>query len=474
MLSQDKNLSTHKSVPELLAGLDRDALLGWIIKMVEHSPDLLPWLETQLRPTLPTRERRPLQVSEPTYRKQINSILRAGRREDQWGGWGGIAYDFNPIYKTAIQFLETGAPADALVILQVLMVELADEYEDLSDHEGQLGDFIESLGMPMAEAVLSLDLSPAEIKSLRKKVDHALEILSNYSIEGLDVVLDALDQGWNLTSESEDEYAELNEARLNVLKRQGRMTDYLELCQKVKKYRRYILALIEQGQIAEASQAALAHLTHAADALEIAKILHSAGRLPEAIALAEHGLTMPDNQYALGTWLGPIEESQGRPALALRAYRAAFDASPNLDLYRHLQRLSGAGWTELKPELIERLKTSPHPGVLAGVYLIEQEWDAAIAIAEHSTGIRSLLEMVAEGVIVHRPEWVIQVSRREAETLIAKTQSNLYPAAAAWLIKMKKACHAAGQTVEWQTYFTALKNTYSRRPALRAELKKIE
>jgi len=108
------------------------------------------------------------------------------------------------------------------------------------------------------------------------------------------------------------------------------------------------------------------------------------------------------------------------------------------------------------------------------VYLLEGGWDAAIQVADQAS-YRGypLIEKVADAVLHHRPDWVIQVSIQQAEGLIEKTQSKYYPAAARWLEKAKKAYLHAGRQAEWQSYLTRLKVTYSRRPALQAELRKL-
>lgn len=85
----------------------------------------------------------------------------------------------------------------------------------------------------------------------------------------------------------------------------------------------------------------------------------------------------------------------------------------------------------------------------------------------------SLIEKVADAVFPFRPDWVIQATRKQAEGLIAKTQSKYYATAARWLAKMKQAYLASGRKAEWLSYLEGLKSTYSRRPALQAELKKL-
>ena len=110
---------------------------------------------------------------------------------------------------------------------------------------------------------------------------------------------------------------------------------------------------------------------------------------------------------------------------------------------------------------------------LADIYFYEQEWDAAIALVKPDTRDYCLAEKVAEAVLVHRPEWVIQVCKAQSDALIAKKQSKYYAAAATWLRRMKKAFSVLERQQDWNDYLRDLKYRYARRPALQAELKKL-
>jgi uncharacterized Zn finger protein len=115
---------------------------------------------------------------------------------------------------------------------------------------------------------------------------------------------------------------------------------------------------------------------------------------------------------------------------------------------------------------MRKVNETQKPETLVDILLEEKDWDAAIDIAEKSIWFSNLLEKVADVVIPYRPDWVIQTSVKQADQLILKTQSNLYPAAAKWLSRAKKAYQLKGQTPAWQTYITELRTTYARRPAL--------
>ena len=145
-----------------------------------------------------------------------------------------------------------------------------------------------------------------------------------------------------------------------------------------------------------------------------------------------------DTKYHPGVWLGPIEETQEQIVQAIQVYQAAFTSLPSLELYSTLKKLSGVNWGNSRPVLMQVLQASHHTDVLVDVYLSEEEWDQAISVADKAgEWDYSLIEKVADAVFPFRPDWVIQASRKQADGLIAKTQSKYYAIAARWLAKMK-------------------------------------
>jgi uncharacterized Zn finger protein len=175
----------------------------------------------------------------------------------------------------------------------------------------------------------------------------------------------------------------------------------------------------------------------------------------------------------LGEWLGPVEEAQGRTKQALRAWLAAFGEHPSLETYKTIKRLAGSNWGRLGPEVMAKLRKSYDKQVLAEVYLLEEEWDEAIKVAERRDVWYPIVETVADGVIQHRPEWVAQISLKHAERLMAEAKSKNYPIAAAWLKRAKQAYKLLGKTDEWQKYLRGTKEKYKRRPALQNQLARL-
>jgi uncharacterized Zn finger protein len=478
----------QKKIEELLGQLDKDALVRLIAKMVDKNPELYSWLQTSIPAVsaksqpVQSRNKRKTEISKSEYKRQIQSILhslRGYRMSEAYWMMGGMVDQLDHVRDTANEFLEADDAQGALVILTTLLTEVSGSYEQFDDSDGELGGFFSELALPLVEAILSADLSKTERRSLSKELEPVIEELSAYGIDDLDVILAALNRGWSDEAPNELEDYDFDdtiliEAKLNILERQNRVEEYLKLCLGTGEYRRYILKQIKVGEFEKAVEVSWKTLTQANDALMVARALRDAGHLPDALRLAEKGLGLDGSKHDLGVWLGSIEETQGQIEQAIQAYQSAFTSLPSLGLYNTLKKLSGANWMNSRPVLMQVLEASHHPNVLVDIYLSEEEWDQAIGIAgKNGEWNFSLIEKVADAVLPFRPDWVIQASRKQAEGLIAKTQSKYYSIAAGWLAKMKQAYLSSGRKAEWLAYLDGLKSTYSRRPALQAELRKL-
>lgn len=498
-LHTPKEFTERTSVSDLLAGLDREALVGLIDGLAARDPDLYDALETAVTLSrvppppaeTPAGKKRRTPVSAETYRRQIRNVLHSldgYRHSEAYWMMGGLIADLEQFVNKAQDFLRVGDANGAITILMVLLEETAGQYEQFDDSDGMLGGFLDELGEPLAEAILSTEMEELERKKLLERLKPLAAELSDYGIDGLDIAIEALDHGWADTDSRsdwetddedwEEEYgdewfepADLTKVRLNVLERQGRLDEYLALCKQAGEFRRYALKLLELDRIDEAMSIARDRLTSADDALTVAQALRELGRVKEAIDVGERGLSMAGHVYLLGSWLGPLEEAQGRIEPAVRAYLAAFTGLPSLELYRVLKSLAGQNWDEQRVKMMELLRSAPYPDVLVDVHLFEGDWDAAVAAADRAgSWSYTIVEKVADAVVAHRPEWVIRVSIDQAQQLIERTQSKYYAAAARWLRKARKAFQIAGREREWEAYLSELKATYARRPALQREL----
>jgi uncharacterized Zn finger protein len=520
-----KQFAVRQEPTELLSDLTREQLLAVLTKLLREQPDLYEWVEAAL--TLPTtsgkaksKTAKRKQVDTAVYQRRVRAVMHSldnMRMSEAYWHVGGLVGELNNVRQSAIEFLNGGDAESALQILLTLIKESHDGFDYIDDSNGELGDFFTGVGETLAEVILSLDLNEEEREDLASDLDELHDQLSDYGVEGLSVAIAAAEHGWGevpqrasarrVVEEAEDEsegddedeldgedepefehdyFAQfgsswshddpeqaLTRAKLNVLERQGRIDDYLTLCIKEGEPLRYALKLCELGRLPEAVSFGLEHLMVADEALLLAQSLREAGHIDNAINIGERGLKLAGRKAALGEWLGPIEEAQGRGPQALEAWRAAFSERPSLTTYQTIRRLAGARWSRLKSEVMATLEKSYDKQPLAEVLLFEKEWDAAIKVADQKGAYHTVVETVAEALIPHRPEWVIRAGIRQAEELIVQTKSNLYPAAADWLKRAKAAYAKLGRTSEWQKYLRELKEQYKRRPALQAQLARL-
>ena len=477
-----------KSVYELLESLSKDEIISVISKMVNRYPELYTWLQNETLVVSETSQPVQLQgksrVSQAVYQNQIRRILRSldgYRMSEAYWMMGDMVAQLSQIGDTAFEFLQAGDAQGALIIFSTLFIETGKGFSGFDDSDGYLSGFIEDLALPLCDAILSASLSNAERIKLYKKLEPIIRDLHSYGFDDLDVILIAINRGWSDEPfmEAEDynpRYANsLNEVKLNILERKNHVEEYLKLCLKSGAIVRYVLKQIEIGEIDRALEVAFKNIASSSEACTVAIALREANRLSDALRLAEKGLEMEGRKNELGLWLGPIEETQGRTEQAIQAYLAAYYEAPTLDLYNALKQLNAENWLHLRPILLLKLQENPsHVRVLADVYLAEQEWDQAIAIAgKVSQWDYVLVEKVVDAVLPHRPDWVIQACEAQADGLIARTQSKYYSIAVNWLGKMKKAYISTGRKAEWLEYLENLKAKYYRRPALRAELRRL-
>lgn len=492
-----RELFVERSEPEdLLSPLSREDLVQLMGKLVRRQPDLYEWLEAEIeKPHGKAKHTRTAPVAAQGYRQQINAILHSlDRMRPSQAYWHmeEMVEQLRGMQESAQRFLENGDAQSALTILVTLVEEVSGQYGLLDDSNGTLGGFVEDLGLPLAEAILSAELTEKEREAISNKLEELAAHLSDYGIEAtLEVAIAAVVRGWSggeagaggggQAREGDGGKTEawvsasLNEAKLNVLERRGEVEAYLALASSTGHYTRCAVKLLDIGRTDEGVAMAMAHLTTAEEALVIAQRLRELGRVQEAIRLGEHGLSLAGEKYELARWLGPLEEGCGYSDKALHAYLVGFAEGPSLSDYSTIQRLAGPTWKELKPKVMEMLRISQDTDALADVLLAEGEWGAAIGVADEKKGwgYSSLVEKVADAVVPHRPDWVIKVCRRQAEELIETRQSKHYGAAAHWLTKMKAAFVSRGQEREWKDYLEELRNKYSRRPALQAELRRL-
>jgi uncharacterized Zn finger protein len=514
-LHQPKRFVKRSDPIDLLADLDRETLQNLLVQLLADRPELADRVEALLAvPRSKSKKGKRKSIDPEIYRRQVRNIMHSLdhlRASEAYWQVGGLANELREVQTSAMKFLDAGDAETALTILLTLLEEAGDGIEYIDDSDGELGDFLNGLGLPLAEAILSLEPDVRWRSQLTQRLQKIDKHLSDYGIDGvIEIGLEALKYGWkeipiesrapaSNENEDEEEYADdydedewddeeeysayslrdgnrredLTEAKLNVLERQGRIDEYLALCQSAKRHLHYALKLCEIDRVTDAIKFAQRQFTTTRESLQLAEKLRATKHIDKALVIGERGLKLDGPKHELGQWLGPIEEAQGREKQALAAWLAAFMEEPSSTVYQTLRRLSGTGWDRLKPQAMQALQKSWDKLPLAEVLILEEDWGEAMKLADKRDVGYQVVELVVDAVLPHQPEWAARTSVKHAERLMIEVKSKNYPIAAEWLKRAKKAYTNLGQKTAWQKYLTELKEKYKRRPALQAQLNRL-
>ena len=474
---------------EMLADLDAGILRTLLADVIERHPDLQDEVEARLalhraqgEPAEEKPHKRRSSLDPDLIRRRVVGILHSldGLRHSQ-AYWevSGMVDGLCQLLQEARDFVAADDAESALTILRALGEEVIETYPEFEYAETDVAEFIKDMGDPLAEALLSCDLSPDRRQQWEDRLSRWAEHLQGYGIyEPVDAARAAL-RGWDAEpDEGEEEFAaDLVDARLNILERRGEAAEFLNLARDAGRHLRYALKLVEMDRAREAVDYALAHLAQAEEALTLAERLRETGNLAGATAVAECGLGLEGHRHRLGTWLGDVAAGLGQVELALRARMVAFEDRPSLEGYRAVCLLAGDHWPELQPGLLDLARQGALDDALVDILLYEgsdRMVDEAIAVAEREAWNYRMLEKVADAVIAIRPDWVIRVSQAQAEGLIDRVQSKYYAAAVRWLAKVRAAHLSAGREEEWRTYLGGLRRRHHRKRALMGMLKGME
>ena len=504
-IRRPERVRERPTMDTLLSHLDRESLIGLVADLVEAHPNLADWIEPrvaareqlqQVPPETPAEPRqRQTSLDPQPFRRQVQSILRGlGRMDPSEAYWatGGAVDQVREVMMQAQPFLEAGDGRNALVILEAVAGEYVDEWFEFDDSNGELGALFGELGAMLAEALLSADLSPDERRAWADKLTAWQSEIEDYGIdEGFDVAIGAAELGWDYVPlqramqgqitalgawEGEAPwYAdELAIARLNVLERQGRFDEYLNLAEAEGQSALYATMLVKARRTGEAVAYGLEHLVTTGDALALAQALRAHDHPREALRIAEHGLSLQGRVHLLAHWLRDFASGLGEDGLALEAARAAYMDSPSLDDYQAVQALAGGAWPQVKDELLEHLARTSLASTKVDIYLHEDMVERAIEVIDQEQyAWYGTVEKVVDAAWQSHPDWVIRQCKAQAEPIMDQGKSRHYHHAVRWLDKARQAYLGAGQADAWRTYVQGLIDKHARKYSLRPQLEAL-
>lgn len=493
-LHDSEVIDQRPAVSEVVDDASREQLVELIVELVETHPHLVEWIETQLEShdivdTTDTTRQGPSEINLESIRQQVKTALPNPNRKprtDAYTLFEQAADDIQRIIEQAWNAIEAADADTALDILAVTAEEITrgNWIQLMPPDSYAMDEVLEELDAALAEAVLMADFSETERDSWAEQISEWNDELTRYAgLPYFQTAVAAATRGWEddllqqalqgeldakNTHDSSSVYTDgVTDIRLNVLERQDRIEEYLNLAAAAGKTEAYATMLAKDERFEEAVEYGIEQLETTGQFLALAKTLRDHDRPREAMRMAEHGLTVDGpKKDELGAWLRDCASSMDEPELALEGAIESFKSSPSLVTWQAVEALADDDWESIRLELLEFLSTQVSDSRAAeeqvDVFLYENQYDEAIAVAEAVNRTR-VIEPVVDAVLDERSQWAIDVCKEQAEQIIEQGEHDRYRTATRWLEKAGTAAQAAGEQDEWREYVEAIIEQHSRK-----------
>uniref|UniRef100_B8HQN2 Zinc finger SWIM domain protein n=1 Tax=Cyanothece sp. (strain PCC 7425 / ATCC 29141) TaxID=395961 RepID=B8HQN2_CYAP4 len=502
-LRRPQQVEERPPLAELLSDLNLHQARQLIEQLVQRHPELHHEVDrlilklNAVQPSPPSKPQRQTSVNPAPFCMQTRQLLRETREHWEWGGEDNPLRDQLPdLVAEAEAFSRAGDGANAIVILAAITETCATEWDELADLGGNGEDVVSLLDPAWAAAILNTELSSQETIDTQVQLEEWGAVFSQdfaISTEALrqgwdDPALEALLQGReaDLWPDGRPDCADdLTLIRLNILERQERLDEYLNLAHAEGLWQAYLTLLIRLNRIAEALTYS-DRLTYLEDAFAVAKALRERGEEQAALELAVQGLSLAKRpikgltwyelnhidrgqnyyKYDLATWTSELAEGLGDRDTALATQITAFQARPSQADYARTHSLAEGQWPTVRSQLLDYLRqldTWTSLEAKVNIFLEEGLIADAIATIDQRFGYDPLLLRVMQAAISVNPQWVIDRARQRAEDIIDRGKAEAYDTAVQWLEQVKAAYTQLEELSEWQTYRDQLKTKHGRK-----------
>jgi uncharacterized Zn finger protein len=494
-----ESIQQRSSLSELLQPLKRDQLQALLEGLAEEQPDIIEQIEWQLQQesiaaqpkasqaNAAQPKARHTKVDPEPFRQQVKNILRYNSND--WDDSPAL-YEIRALIAKADDFTDKGDGENAIAILEVIIDAYRESWMNLDGSSGESGDLFYELDAAFAEALLSATITTDEQMQWQETLEIWEEDADDYGISNAFAKSQvALVQGWDDPElvailqgeatdasdleepEAHDNYT-LAQIRLNILERQERYAEYLNLAKATRHAQSYLTMLVSQGQIELAMSEAHQGLDNPTTAWSLAQALRNRGALEQALEIAELGLSLPGIHHKsnLALWTSELAEGLGKQAISLQARITAFKEMPTLTDYLKIQELEDPKeWPKLRKKLLAGLRKehlfNTQPAV--DIFLHEGLLKDAIKVVDQCSSYQSEpIRQVMEAAMLTRPDWVIVSACDRAESIMDEGKTKYYYHAVDWLRFVQRAYQQTEQLQKWQTYYAELRQKHARKRKL--------
>ena len=489
--------SEREPTEDALAGKTKDELIALVQAMLQRAPELERLLDLPLPKGSGKGSQRRTRVDPETYRRQIRYAMRdAG----DWEAVFDIAREIGSVVDIGDGFAGQEDWENAQIVYQAVLDESLPSYtetQDEGDIGSEIGRAVDGLGECLAARAGDAEARQAILASLFDVLkwdigegglgmsDGVPELLQQHATaaERADIRQWITAAIKNITgSEWSQNYRRETWGRLLLsFADEENVDEFLKQAGKQGLHKSVFDKLIQLGRLDEALEVARKHLTTTGwERLQAAQALYAAGRKDDALAFAKAGL--PDKDLRLAEWVAEEYARRGDTAGALDLQLTRWQTEPGMELFETLEQLAKKlkQWEALRPRLLAGLEKGSHLMLLADIYLRDEEWDAAWAVAENvksplpgwAGGWGNLKLHVAQASDKHCPQKAIPVYLDVAEKLIARQGRKNYAAAAGYLRRARDLFSNIKRSDEWKKTIADLRERHRNLPALQDELRK--
>lgn len=513
------------TIAELLAGVDKDALIKLLIARLEIDPGLAKWIEAELatrqapNASLGKRKaasaRRTLIDQAPVRELAETLIWGRYRRSRYWDDYraSGSEQELQRLVEKAMPFLEAGDGRNALRVLEPIAEAFITGWlEEAYATDEDMYLLFDDIARLIAEASLMGDLTADARDDFAETVEDWHDRLDDYGVDSFSVAMRALETGWEepelqavLAGEArswppsgrvDGVESALTAVRLRVLEACGRSDEYLRLATAAGSHTSHAAMLVKLGRADEAMAYAHQWFKAPSEAHELAKALREVGEDARALAIAEAGLVLagesperhesgtfpvsdggPHGLAALAHWLRDYARALGKRKLALRSAIIAFAQTHSLEDFRAAETWAGPKlWAKVRVDLLVHLGQAQYAPDRTRIYLDEGLIDDAVRSAgkpnEYAADTETLMRL-ADTAHASHADWVIAFAGTKAAAIMDNNRAQHYQEAAQWLEKVARAYDAAGGEDEWARVIAELIDKHRRKYKLRPLLEAL-
>ena len=495
VLKKPKTVKTREKLSDLLKNLDKSCLVELIEVMVKDNSSLNFVVEDFIR-DMPGKtgkksvSPRKSRINPNKYKQEAIQIVRGlDNMSSSQAYWfvGGTVQDIQDLIKKARPFIEKGDSENAISILTGIAEGYFQEWTYLDGSDGETPNPFYDLDEGFAEALLVSEVSENTKESLKRNIEEWIPELEDYGVDdAFSVTLLALREGWSdenlvkalkgeMKAKKETKKADkddffwrksahliLSEIRLNILKREKRFDEYMNLALAEGLITQFLLMKIKEKNIQEAVSIGKKFISRSEEAYEVSKKLKEVKALKEALEIGKMVLETSDFEAKFGDYVSDLAEKMRKKPLALKAIQTSFFKDPTLKRYNRTWNLAEKSHIKtIKDSYLKFLRSSNKdsyepPKEKINIFLQEKLFDDAIKKTRHIDS-QTFLTKVMSRVLAHNPDWVIKESKKRAMEIIESGKSGNYHTAVDWLKWTKKGYLQKKKSEKWNKSLEKIK-----------------